>query len=155
MAVTTQRDDRKSGREDGFGLVELCVVLVVVAVLLGIAVVTLLAARERSADRAAQSRARQALITQKSHYADAAGDYGGADELQPMEPSVRFREYTGDAPQVLGEVYVRAEDNEAIMVSRSTTGTCFWVKEAPSGTLYADLPCSEGEPGDDDFRRRW
>lgn len=143
MAGTTHSDNGHNGRDGGFSLVELCVVLVVIAVILGIAVVTLLGSRERAADRAAQARARQALITQKAHYTNES-DYGTDEQLQELEPSVKFRPLDG-APAVLGEVYVRDDGDEAVMVSRSTTGMCFWVKETTYGTLFAEDDCSTPE----------
>lgn len=153
MAATTHSHNGQSGREAGFSLVELCVVLVVIAVILGIAVVTLLGSRERAADRAAQARARQALLTQKVHYTNEA-DYGTDAQLQELEPSVKFRPLDG-APAVLGEVYVRDDGDEAVMVSRSTTGTCFWVKETAYGTLFAKDDCETPESELSFSAQRW
>lgn len=124
---------------------ELCVVLVVIAVILGIAVVTLLGSRSRAADRAAQARARQALMTQKVHFTNNAG-FGDAAALESLEPSLEFNELpTGSAPQVMGEVYVRNDDSETVLASRSSSGMCFWVKQTEGATLYAKAPCGVPE----------
>ena len=141
MAGTTTRDNGQNGREDGFSLIELCVVLVVVAVLLGIAVVTLLGSRERAANAAAKSRARDGLVAQKTFAADGKG-YASADELTEsnIEPSLQVDKLDdpADEAHVLGVVYVRKDTASTVdLVSRSNTGECYWIREANGVSSYA------------------
>ena len=63
--------------DDGFTLIELMVVVLVIAILLAIAIPTFLGARERSQDRATQSNLRNALTAAKVVFVDD-GDYRGA-----------------------------------------------------------------------------
>ena len=147
MAGTTKRDNGQNGREGGFSLVELCVVLVVIAVILGIAVVTLLGSRERAANAAAKTRAREGLVAQKTFAADGNG-YADAAELNDsrVEPSLQVEDL--DSPSieehVLGVVYVRKEEPTKVeVVSRSTTGTCYWIREEAGRTTYATTAVDE------------
>ena len=153
MTGTTKSDN---GRESGFSLIELCVVLVVISVLLGIAVVTLLGSRERASNAAAKTRARDGLVAQKTFAADGKG-YASADELTDsnIEPSLQvdaLDEPAGEA-HVLGVVYVRKNDSSTVdLVSRSNTGECYWIREENGSSTYSTTTvnssgvCAEPEP---------
>ena len=141
MTGTTKRDNGLIDGEGGFSLIELCVVLVVISVLLGIAVVTFFGSRTRASDRAAQARARDALVAQKTYAADGDG-YATSSALREsrVEPSLKLDDV--DAPQagahVLGVVYLRAPDPTTVeLVSRSTSGQCFWIREVNGASTYA------------------
>lgn len=67
--------DRRVSRDDGFTLVELMVVLLIVATLAAIIIPSYLGARERSQDRAAQVNLNHALDAAKVVYSDYAS-YG-------------------------------------------------------------------------------
>ena len=57
--------------ESGFTLIELMVVVLIIAILIGIAVPTFLAARSRAQDRHAQVNLRNSLTAELTYYADA------------------------------------------------------------------------------------
>ena len=145
MAGTTHRDKGQNGREGGFTLIEMFVVLTVIGILLGLAMVMFSNANRKASDRAAQSNARTGLVAQKSVYADSQ-TYGDAERLQEEEGAIAFEPLPetglpGDEPAVLGKVFVRVEDNVATLVSQSKSGRCFWLREANGATKYADGPC--------------
>src|SRR3954447_11303466 len=77
--------------EEGFTLIELMVVVLIIAILLAIAIPTFLGARNRANDRAAQSSLRNALTAAKTIYTDNQ-DYTQADatKLATVEPSLSF-----------------------------------------------------------------
>src|SRR5204863_2348259 len=56
--------------EEGFTLIELMVVVLIIAILLAIAIPSFLGARSKAQDRAAQSNARNALTAEKTFYTD-------------------------------------------------------------------------------------
>ena len=78
-------------RDQGFTLVELMVVVLVIAILLAIAIPTFLGARERSEDRSAQSNLRNALTAAKVTFSNT-GNYSGAfaADLTAIEPNLTY-----------------------------------------------------------------
>ncbi len=85
---------REARDEDGFTLIELMVVVLIISILIAIAIPTFLGARSGAQDRAAQSNLRNAHTAAKTSYANA-GDFEASatalvTELGEMEPSLEF-----------------------------------------------------------------
>ena len=140
--------------EAGLTLIEVTLVVIIIGVLLALAVPTFMGTQHRAADIAAKSRARLGLTTQKVFFTDH-GSWGQAPDIQPEEPSVTFDNLGLSGPQVLGVVYVKVDGDTATLVSRSSTGTCYWVREPAHGaTTYASTPCTD-TPADADFHSSW
>ena len=90
---------RLSANEDGFTLIELMVVVLIIAILIAIAVPTFLGARQRAADRAAQSDLRNGYTSAKVIYSDNENFTGAtAAALLAAEPSLKFVATTGGLP---------------------------------------------------------
>ena len=85
---------RRKGNEEGFTLIELMVVVLIIAILMAIAIPTFLGARSKAQDRAAQSNIRNALTAEKTTYFADKQAYAGADvpaelaALISIEPAI-------------------------------------------------------------------
>src|SRR5438067_11824018 len=76
--------------EEGFTLIELMVVVLIIAILLAIAIPTFLGARQKAQDRAAQSDLRNALTAEKTFYVDNQTYSDVAASVNAIEPHLVF-----------------------------------------------------------------
>lgn len=124
--------------EQGFTLIELSVVIIIIGILIAVAVVTLLGSRERASNAAAKARVTDALKTERVIYTDGNGFSDSTAVLEQAEPSLDFR----DDAVVAGAVFVRVEGDVVTLASRSATGTCYWVRDSATVPQYAAGACS-------------
>jgi type IV pilus assembly protein PilA len=134
---------RKREAEEGFTLIELMVVVLIIAILITIAIPSFLGARRRAEDRAAQSNLRTALVQAKVIYTDRQ-DYtqATAPALQALEGAIVFVDAgtaSTDAKQV--SVDPRAVDF-VVVAAHSKSGTCFFLADdqGSGGTRYYTDP---------------
>ena len=127
--------------EEGFTLIELMVVVLIIAILLAIAIPTFLGARNRANDRAAQASLRNALTAAKVVFTDAQ-DYTKATiaKLDTEEPALKFQTAASTAPK---EVTVEDPPAAAALwyaTAQSKSGKCFYIKDnsaaAGDGTTF-------------------
>src|SRR2546423_131471 len=117
--------------EDGFTLIELMVVVLIIAILLAIAIPTFLGARNRANDRAAQSSLRNGLTAAKTIFTDSQL-YTDATTtaLASVEPSLSYTTAavtSSDSPKTISIATTASVFGAAAM---SKSGTCFQIMDA-------------------------
>jgi type IV pilus assembly protein PilA len=127
--------------EEGFTLIELMVVVLIIAILLAIAIPTFLGARTKAQDRAAQSNLRNALTAEKTIYVDNQAYLVDTPVLPAtvgpvtgVEPSLKYG--LGIAPATTGIVYLTVGDTGATVcvADKSASGAFFAIVDASTGT---------------------
>jgi type IV pilus assembly protein PilA len=142
--------------DDGFTLIELMVVVLVIAVLLAVAIPTFLGARTKAQDRAAQSNIRNGLTAEKTYYTDNQAYAASAVSLTAIEPGLLYATGVPSAPGTVGITTVtNLTTNDTVqLVAKSGSGTCFYLQDvevsnpvgASAGTGYYTDPACGGIP---------
>jgi len=129
--------ERLQRGEEGFTLIELMVVVLIIAILIAIAIPTFLGARKRAQDKQAQSNIRNGLTAEKTYYVDVQAYTETPANLTPIESSL---DYTGTDASVRQVQPVlagaqAASDNQAVCLqSKSKSGTMFAIVDVASGS---------------------
>jgi type IV pilus assembly protein PilA len=142
LATLRKRLDRD---DEGFTLIELMVVVLIIAILLAIAIPTFLGAQDRARDRAAQSNLRNGITAAKTIATDSDGffkdnDATGANidasDLRGVEGSLTWVD--GAAGTNTNSVYVAqvaAGGSSITLLSKSGSGKFFCMSATSGGAV--------------------
>jgi type IV pilus assembly protein PilA len=122
-------------RDEGFTLIELMVVVMIIAILIAIAIPSFLGFRKSAQDRAAQNEIRNVLIVEKAFWLDN-GDYTEtAGDITVFEPNALLHATDSAAGVVID---LRDTDGDVLCITKTAdSGNTFSVWEsASSGTYY-------------------
>jgi type IV pilus assembly protein PilA len=139
-----RRPSCDAGRDAGFTLIELMVVLLILAILLAIAIPTFLGVTKSANDRAAQSNLNTALLNAKAQYQQNSQSYPTTANLitalASAEPSLTFvnGSTTASTDQNHVSVFASADGNALVLAAYSAqTHNCWVVVDTPAVTAVA------------------
>jgi type IV pilus assembly protein PilA len=140
--------ERFEQEDEGFTLIELMVVVLIIAILLAIAIPTFLGARDAANARAAQSDLRNALTAEQTYWTnnqswDVAPNVATAGSVAATETSLQWSANTGATTVLPGNNVLVTDDTAAntgvILTAASKDNHCYSIEviDQPGGTTGA------------------
>ncbi len=151
-------------REEGFSLIEVMVVVMVIGILISIGLPVFQGARNRATERAAQASLRTAVAAARVLFTDGS-DYAGVTtaSMTSTEPSLTYRS-TGDSTgptNVSLEVRTTVSSSDTVVFAAiAADGYCFYLRDtASTGTRFGKVAsatsCDADSTGGVTFGPSW
>ena len=121
-------------KEEGFTLIELMVVVLIIAVLVAIAIPSFLGFRNRAQDRSAQADLRNTLLGEKAVWVDTGAYTEDEALLKAFEPTLITNDSDADTAGVFTNLSVASTDDAVCLVQVSQSGNYFAIFEDSSAT---------------------
>lgn len=140
---------QRLSQDEGFTLIELMVVVLIIAVLVAIAIPSFLGFRNRAQDRAAQADLRNVLLAEKANWVDNGAYTVTEADLKDYEPTIVANTTAATDPGVYLEMSVAGNDDVVCIQQASDSGNHFAVFEdtsATGGTFYGASAAAIGCP---------
>ncbi|MDH3426192.1 MAG: prepilin-type N-terminal cleavage/methylation domain-containing protein [Acidimicrobiia bacterium] len=129
-------------REEGFSLIELMVVLLIIAVLLAIAIPVFMGWRENAMDTDTRQLLASAAKIESGFAANATGFTTDAAALALLEPSIDFSGGADDSVHVVVADAVSPGDNgQVLLYSRSDSGAWHGLRLVQAGPAAGRHTC--------------
>lgn len=146
--------ERRDREDEGFTLIELMVVVLIIAILLAIAIPTFLGARNTANARAAQSNLRNALTAEQTEWTNTQAFSSTATTMTGIESSLTWQTTASTAEN---QIAVTTADNglAVVMTAEGKDGNCWSIAQindpnpvtgttGPDGTYYAKSTAPSG-----------